>query len=344
VNGHLIDDHFSNSFLDDDFCSGNETNEFSEYTMLPRGSISGTVYDAETGLPVPFVLVDIEYRGKGVCTDENGDYKITGLPYGTYNIAIGRDFCLPHAYIHQHIDGITINPTNPDVRGNDFFLEVGGSISGIVSDANGPAAFVWVEACTPDDSYCNRSGTGEDGNYTIHGLPAGNFRVSVWGRQDGWFDEFFNGQREYENADPVTVSVGVETRGIDFFMDPEGSISGNVSDANGPAAFVRVEACSLDDFFCNGSGTDKDGNYKIHGLPAGNYRVSVWGGHGGWRDQIYDGKVLWEDGDPVAVALGEDTGGIDFVMQLLGDIVPSWIEMEVGMVFAKEFFADKNQK
>jgi len=298
-----------------------------------------------------------------------------------------------------------VNQYDEDGDSTNINYEVvfGGSISGNVSDANGPAAYVWVDACIWDDSYCNGTHTDENGDYTIYNLFGDDYRVHVWGGQGGWVDEFYNNQYSYDEADPVPVTVGSDTGGIDFFMDPGGSISGvvtdsdgnplanmgvditdwghgtctdengyytiaglsfgtydviagpdfcgphqyveaviygveinettsdvggidftlelggsisgNVSDANGPVADVFVDACIWDDSYCNGTYTDENGDYTIYGLFGGEYRVSVWGGQGGWLDEFYDNQHYHDDADPVLVTVGSVTGGIDFFME-----------------------------
>jgi hypothetical protein len=368
--------------------------------------------------------MDLEQGWYGTCTDEDGNYTITSVPFGTHNVVAGRDFCGPHSYIEQTIYGVTLTEVEPDVVGLDFTLQLGGSISGTVtdefgnpiadridvsaclftddsicwwtsvqpdgsyiiyslptevyrvhtypinggywldewfddtrdwsmanpvsvtagfetpdinfslqlggsisgnvSDAHGPVAYVWVDACNWDDTFCNSAETDENGGYTIYSLPGGDYRVSVWGGQGGWLDQFYNNKRLHENADPVSVTVGANTGGIDFFMDPAGSISGNVSDAHGPVAYVWVDACNWNDTFCNGTETDENGDYTIYSLPGGDYRVNVWGGQGGWLDQYYDHVRYWDLATPVAVTVGIDTGGIDFDLESGGSI-SGWV-------------------
>ena len=55
-----------------------------DFTLLPGGTISGTVTDAD-GNPLVNMGVDIADGGYGVCTDDDGRYTIVGLPYGTYD-------------------------------------------------------------------------------------------------------------------------------------------------------------------------------------------------------------------------------------------------------------------
>jgi Carboxypeptidase regulatory-like domain len=203
---------------------------------------------------------------------------------------------------------------------SQFSFEVPGSISGNVSDAGGPLAGVHVDACTLDDNFCNGAETDQDGNYRILGLTEGHYRVFVWGGQGGWIDEFYQETPFHHEATPVHVINGNDTPDIDFTMEHGGSISGNVSDVNGPLEGVHVDACAWDDSFCFGAETGPDGNYTVYGLPAGDYRAFVWGGQGGWVSEYYQETPFHHEAMAVGVSVGSDTPGIDFSMEPGGSI------------------------
>jgi hypothetical protein len=87
--------------------------------------------------------------------------------------------------------------------------------------------------------------------------------------------EYYNNRTSSSTADPVTVTAGQNTTGIDAQLEPGGSISGRVTNNSGVGiADVGVSAIvdpsSLDAGYAN---TDSDGNYTIKGLYSGNFRV-----------------------------------------------------------------------
>lgn len=94
-----------------------------DFVLAPAGSISGQVAD-EGGNPLPDIAVDIEQGGFGTCTDENGYYTVRGLPFGTYNVVAGRDFCGEHPYEEVMAVGIVLSEAGPDVDGINFVLKI----------------------------------------------------------------------------------------------------------------------------------------------------------------------------------------------------------------------------
>ena len=50
------------------------------------GDLYGKVYDAITNQPIPFANVIVLGTNNGAATDEEGNFKITGLPVNTYQV------------------------------------------------------------------------------------------------------------------------------------------------------------------------------------------------------------------------------------------------------------------
>ena len=193
-----------------------------DFTLDPGGSISGIVTDVN-GKPLANIGVDIMNGGYGACTDENGYYSIMGLPYGTYDIVAGRDFCEPHPYIEQVITGVETTETTPNVGGIDFALELGGSISGVVTDESGnliPESIDISVCLYDDDSICWWTTVSSNGSYIIGDLPADSYRVHAYQWPPGsWLDEFFEETRDWSEATSVTVTEGVDTPNIHFTLE-----------------------------------------------------------------------------------------------------------------------------
>jgi Carboxypeptidase regulatory-like domain len=116
-----------------------------------------------------------------------------------------------------------------------------------------------------------------------------------------------------------------------------GSISGTVVDAVDKTALEGVEVCA----WALGSGedggcaeTDSAGAYTIGDLESGEYGVEFWPGGLSYRHQVFDGKAIWSEADPVVVGSGE-TSGIDAELLRTGSIEGTVTAAEGGSPVAE---------
>lgn len=104
-----------------------------------NGSISGTVRDAETGLPMQGRTVSISLgSAQNVETDLHGRYKLPDLPPGRYSLQVeGEDLV-------QEPTSVAL-ASGQDLTSLDFAVSLLGSISGRVTDQDDqPIAGAWV--------------------------------------------------------------------------------------------------------------------------------------------------------------------------------------------------------
>jgi len=295
-----------------------------DFTLDPGGSISGVVTDGEN--PLANIAVDIMDGGYGVCTDENGNYTIAGLPFGTYDIVAGRNFCEPHSYAEQVMPGITLDEENSDIGGIDFELAVGGSISGTITAVGGGLVDeeIHLSACFEDDSYCGWASMQDDGTYVITGLLEGEYRVHAYQWPIGnWVGEVFDNTQDWDAFTPVSVTAGQDTPNINFELQLGGSISGTITPVGGGLIEDKIDlsACFEDESFCSWASMRSDGTYEIIGLLPGKYRVHAYQWPKGyWIDEVYEETRDWDAYTPVIVTAGGETSGIDFTLELGGGI------------------------
>ncbi len=196
--------------------------------LVAGGRLAGTVTSAANGRPV---------QGDGACaldqeqevqacapSTADGSYAITGLPAGSYTVAFyGAEI----GFANQYYDGadtlataetIALS-TGATVGGVDARLQVGGSISGIVtSDHTGkPLLQVLVCALSTREAVVECAFSEAGGKYTIAGLPPGEWRVGFDGGH-GYQVQFYDGVHEFSAARAVTVSTGATVTGIDAAM------------------------------------------------------------------------------------------------------------------------------
>ena len=315
-------------------------------TGAPLTDVCVVAYDADSGRFKEFSRMNAP----------DGTYRVPFLPAGRYKVLFVD--CGKGEYVRQWYDGkrsfwvggvVTLRERS-NARGIDAALTLAGNVSGTVTDeATGrPVERIHVVLFAPDvnpppfcpDEILGDAVTDVDGTYSFGGLPAGNYKV---GFLDDFFEiedvpyrryapEWYNDKLKFDVADVVHVPLGVRTRGIDAALAVGGTISGTVTDEAGiPLSPVVVGAVPLASIPSSISGgfavfgfTDPNGQYHLRpGLQAGDYKVVFVDAHfpqPTYALEWYNDKPDFAPADPVTVALGVDTPGIDATLALGGSI------------------------
>jgi protocatechuate 3,4-dioxygenase beta subunit len=300
--------------------SGEETGgiDFMFDLQAVDGSVTGRVTDLD-GRPVEYAQIQIFSDGSdasggsvwmNASTDVNGNYSLYSVPEGSYYVNCwaqagwssvfrywpdSEDFSGAQAI---SVDGKTA------VCNVDFILPLSpgtSSIEGTVTDAAGhPLTGVYVEISpfrTGDADSDNTAAwfsawaySDSAGEYRVKGLPAGPVRVysSYW-EGDSHGEEWYNDATVPEEADPVTLSEGQTTAGVDFSLTVRrlyGTITGTVTDAGTgapvPDAVVEIQPIKTDwvGFRCGAWKTniitDSEGKYSADWLLSGTYLLSAY--------------------------------------------------------------------
>ncbi|MFQ6091717.1 MAG: carboxypeptidase regulatory-like domain-containing protein [bacterium] len=320
-----------------------------------RGSISGTVLAEADSTPIGDAWVMAysptnPFSAGAAATKPDGGYRIERLMSSDYYVvARAPEF---HAEWYDNVkteqEATLVPVTSPEETPEiDFYLGYLGSISGRVTSESDGSPIVGARVCAfpandmpnifPGSDYelwprC--AATDTSGEYTIKGLPSGEYYVGVWAC--GYLSEWYDGVRGRDEATPVTVEEEEETPDIHFALSTGGSISGRVvSELDGaPVPSARVCVTPLadstdwpglfpwpDDVLwdrCRCALTDADGRYVVAGLVSGNYYVHVWAE--GFLPEWYDGVQFEEEATPVTVVESEQTPDIDFALSTGGSI------------------------
>lgn len=269
------------------------------FTLQPGGVIEGTVFEPNGVTPLQNMNVDLDIGWYGTCTDENGYYRIEGVPLDVENVVVtaGSDnWCGgPQQYIREYYDEVhDPNQATPIVltagddqrSGIDFVLDVGGMISGVVSDAETglPVEGIYVTARDYDlNVFSSSTYTGPDGSYTIYGLPTNDYRVQArdldWVTLPNFARQFYDHTDHRGEAARVHVDIGSETTDIHFDLLPGGSISGRVvdQDTGQPIPNQYVDAWRTNGRSGGGTCTDEDGYFQVMWLPLGEYVITAGG-------------------------------------------------------------------
>jgi oligopeptide transport system substrate-binding protein len=256
------------------------------------GLINGTIDDVE-GHPIQNVHVFIENYASGewiagTNTDENGDYSLGNLAAGVYRLIACpscSDPVLPYA--NQYAGGTAIRDDaeqvvveNDATARRDFTLTAGGGVSGMVTNkVLSGLSGICMHVFNQNEQFINGTETDAGGNYSIHGLPVGNYKVMADAQCKGstlYLNQYFSGVSNFSSATLVPVTSGNTTSGIDMALDMANTIRGTVTDTttNLPVSGVNMYllAANHEDFI-TGTTTAENGSYSFNGLEDGTYTV-----------------------------------------------------------------------
>jgi hypothetical protein len=195
-----------------------------------------------------------------------------------------------------------------------------GAISGKVTRATGGAPVNKALVCAERENSIfvfECASTAADGSYEITGLPAGGgYVVSFEAGESGLYlvRQYYKGVSRWEEAEPVTVSSGSTTTGIDAALAEGGAIAGKVTAAATGMPIAEVEVCSWlesDGEFDGCTYTANDGTYEIVGVHPGLHELEFWDFEAGYEPQFLNS---------ISVAAGERKSGVNVAMSLAGRI------------------------
>lgn len=308
------------------------------FSLSSPGSISGQlldIADPHQAHVVAFSLIDSSAVGElwfpGEVQDD-GTYIIRDLIPGDYYVLVEAADYLPMFYdnVMQFDQATPVTVDSMAVENINFTMQPfpsgSGSISGTVlgTDGDVPGRGT-VMAYMVDNTFLSfRAPLGEDGSYTLAGLAPGNYYVQA--AADGYFTSFYEDAERIDDATPVSVDEN-EVVGIDFTLSLGGTIAGRAVDQDGnPLAGAHVFAETdfrteppADGIWGHGFAlTDEEGNYRISGLPEGNYLVHMQQDISGlgFFSVWYDNVGHPENATAVSVARDQEANGIDFVLDL----------------------------
>jgi hypothetical protein len=292
------------NFPDSVVVDSGQTTDSVDFQLQPRvpvGRLTGHVTSADSGQLIVNALVhatNAQYSYQVL--QGQYDYHFY-LPAGKYWVSAEAEGFEPGHYP----DSVTV-VAGQNVTGIDFVLQRAedtlGGVSGIVTNAqtNDPILGALVVATGPGQGYTN---TGAQGAYLIRSLIPGTYLAMACAsgfQPSAW--------------DTVEVLARTITPDVDFALQPtgggDGGIAGVVVDAvtQQPVPGARVFAwCS------SGQGcafSDAAGDYLVHNLRAGCYRVRVEAG----------GYYPATRPEGVQVTEGQTTNGIGFSLRDVAEL------------------------
>jgi hypothetical protein len=286
------------------------------------GGIGGTVRD-QSGNPVPFAQVVIDLVNgdfvMGVSAGPTGMYD-TGLTLapGPYIVRAGPQFGTggfgtvffvagpaPEVVDFRSGSPVTV-VTGATTGGVDLVLPPGGGISGRVTNAAGqPVAGAQVSVFDfASGTFITSVTTDASGNFdTGLVLAPGAYRVEV--RAGGFV---------FGSIGFIGVVGGQTSPGTDVQLQPAGSISGRVTQADGvtPIAGAEVQTSPAGPGTFATAFTDANGDYTVDGLAPGTYQVQALAAN--FATRLFDGALDRATATLVPVTAGATTPGVNFAL------------------------------
>lgn len=293
------------------------------------GSISGTVTDEGTGVPIKGLLACAypvpEDGNLSHCdtTDSSGKYTIALDPHG-YRVTFEGESLGYRRQWYDHKDYISMDIVmvgSDPITGIDAAMGHYGRIEGVVKEAGSGKPLEGVRACAWEVVTESPSGcalTAANGSYSIPDLRQAEYAVEFLPEGNQLW-QAYDHKESLSDADPVSVGPGEIVTGINAELPPAAQVEGVVRRADNEQPFLGVEICALslndeESFRC--AHPESDGSYSIPRLATDEYQIEFWPLGANWQTQFWDHKASWDEADPLLLAAGTTTTGID------ADIVP----------------------
>ena len=232
-----------------------------DFALDLGGRVAGTVTDAATSAGIQNVLVNVYTVVAGSTTfagnagtDATGAYTVQGLPTGTYYAYTSNSVGYTNEIFDNLLCPLSCSSSTAVASGaaipvtlgsttsaRNFALQLGGTISGTVTDGTNPVASrqVYVATRVGNTTFITNATTNASGVYTIRGLPTGTYWAYTSGG-GGLIDEIFDNIQCYgfcvtsdaiARGMPIPVTIGANTGGRDFALAQGGGVFGTLTDA-----------------------------------------------------------------------------------------------------------------
>lgn len=282
-------------------------------------SLSGTVTGSDTagvgvaGIEVQLSSEDGTYFDT-TTTGDDGRYSFSGIPANTYTLTFQPENGVNYLIQWWQNAAGSEQPTQFTIAdgdvliGYDAVLKAGATISGTVDgvDALGDGlANVDVSAQSKDGSGYGDVQTDANGNYSIVGLPAGQYQVRFTPNDNVHTLQWWNNEPSFADFDAFNLPAAGSVTGIDAHLLVGATISGTVDAAGSPDAPLAgaiVIATGRNSETYASATTDADGNYTLSALPPDSYTVLFQSPDGGtYAPQYWQNANSSAQATPVVV-------------------------------------------
>jgi len=287
-----------------------------ELAVPAGGMISGQVTDADIGIPLAEVHMDLlnEYGDYLVATDTDpsGNYYFSGLTDGDYKvIAInvppgytiefyGGEHC-PEANCDRNALGAIINITgSAQSADKDIALDydsLGTRLLGTITRSDGGApvsshrAHAGVDLYSESGDFLEGTGTNRAGQYQFHFPGAGNYylvTVNHW-EYHHLINEAWADIKCSDDCNPLNMGADLIEVAADFELNPSFTISGTIQFDGSPTGAGYINIWDSNGDWAGGAANDGSGNWTSDQLSVGTYYATAHGEDFGLVSQLYNG-------------------------------------------------------
>lgn len=279
--------------------------------VLERAAIiSGSVLDADTGLPVSSITIfAYDLAGNVVTTAVTaigGDFQLR-VPGGTYKI-LAAD--LQQRYATAFMGDATSFELTPSLtissqesKTVQLRIKPGAKIAGRV---RGTAAValpaITVSAYNLDGTLRGDTVSAADGLYTIV-LPKGEFKLAAYDPALAWAVQFYSQAATFDSATRVPAAPPAPTSAIDFSLARAAQVSGVATDSLTGIRLPNISVAAYDSagMLLSMTATNASGQYSL-ALADGNYRLVAFDNSLNYASAYAGGVASFEDEQPLAVS------------------------------------------
>ena len=247
-------------------------------------------------------------------TAADGSFRAGPVASGSFVVRVGAADYLPN-WVGGSATPTAVAVTTAQVRAGadvaagDVALELGGVISGVVTDVvTGDPVRGCVSVYLGAEDWETGDGcAADDGQYRISGLPLGTYQVQFWA--DGYGTEWFNDKTTRNDANPIAITTSERSATASAALEPSGRVSGRIiDDATGepitdPAddCLTSVRLWSSGQYVVASTCVAPDGSYSITADSPGIYRLEVRNS-GDYATRWYVAATAFAEAAPLALA------------------------------------------
>ena len=278
--------------------------------------------------------------------DSEGNFIVRGLAPGNYFVRTAASWndtsnysdewwsTSGNAYSCNDAESIPVAAIS--ITGKNIQLDPGASISGTISNSSAePLSDITVHVSNTDDPCGDQSFYSDvyksvtpssTGNYTITGLPAGNYYLHAYAWNSEYVEEWYadaGNTKDCSSADFISVQDQEVINNKDFELDQGGTISGTIYEADGVTTItsgirVRIyssDPCSTSAWTYEGFSSFCTGKYTTPALEPGNYYISTYSYNNDYSNEWWaspDSISSCASAQQITVSAGMDTPDKNF--------------------------------